>query len=54
MNKLVLVFDTETTGLPKSKDYKNIDDFKNARLIQFSAILYDFKEYKVIEELIFI
>jgi DNA polymerase III epsilon subunit-like protein len=50
MNKLVLVFDTETTGLPKSKNYKNIDDFKNSRLIQFSAILYDFKEYKVIKE----
>ena len=50
MNKLVLVFDTETTGLPKSRNYKNSDDFKNARLIQFSAILYDFKEYKLIKE----
>ena len=50
MNKLVLVFDTETTGLPKSRNYKNSNDFKNARLIQFSAILYDFKEYKLIKE----
>ena len=50
MSKLVLVFDTETTGLPKSRNYKNSDDFKNARLIQFSGILYDFTEYKLVEE----
>jgi len=48
--KLIFVFDTETTGLPYTKDYTNLDKFNNARLVQFSGILYDMKEYKVVKE----
>jgi DNA polymerase-3 subunit alpha len=45
----VLVYDTETTGLPKVKDL-NIDSlFTWPYIIQFSYVIYDIKESKLIK-----
>lgn len=49
-NKLIFIFDTETTGLPYTNDYTNLEKYNNSRLIQFSGILYDFSKYMLIEE----
>jgi len=40
---MALIIDVETTGLPKRKyhDYKNTDDFENARMVQFTMMLCD-------------
>lgn len=37
----ILVVDTETTGLPSSWDYRRINCFDSARLIELGFILYD-------------
>ena len=43
LKKKYLVFDTETTGLPKKTgfnyDYKNLENFNNSRLVSISWIL---------------
>jgi len=46
----LLVFDTETTGLPKSKvlDSNNVESWPS--IIQFSYIFYDTDKHKIIEK----
>jgi len=47
---LVLIFDTETTGLPEKRDSSIYDFDKYPHVIQLSWVLYDDVEKKVIEE----
>ena len=52
---MILIFDTETNGLPecpyygKFPDYWNLSKYKNSRVVQISYILTD-DEYNIIEE----
>lgn len=50
----VLVFDTETTGLPLGYNYSYKDSSKWPHIIQFSFILYDLEKNKIINESDFI
>jgi len=44
-----MILDTETTGLPFSKNPKDLEKFSNARLIELGYIIYDQKGNKVKE-----
>jgi len=37
----LMVLDTETTGLPSSRNYQELDKFNNARLIELGYIIFD-------------
>lgn len=59
-SKICMVFDTETTGLPMKKtgekfsSAKDLKLYDSCRLIQFSAIIYDFDSKETLEEIDFI
>ena len=44
-----MILDTETTGLPASKDPTEIYKFNNARLIELGYIIYDSTGKKIKE-----
>jgi len=50
----LMVLDTETTGLPSSRNYQELDKFNNARLIELGYIIFDKtgKELKKYDSLI--
>jgi len=50
----LMVLDTETTGLPSSRNYKELDKFNNARLIELGYIIFDKsgKEIKKYDDLV--
>ena len=55
-SKIVMVFDTETSGLPLKRPgsrfspYNDIDLYNNCRLVQFSGIIYDFNMNETLAE----
>lgn len=55
-SKIVMVFDTETSGLPLKRPgsrfspYNDIDLYNNCRLVQFSGIIYDFNMNETLTE----
>lgn len=55
-SKIVMVFDTETSGLPmkrpgsKFSSYNDIDLYNSCRLVQFSGIIYDFNINETLAE----
>lgn len=59
MNNFIMVFDTETSGLPtrinnKFPLFNNLEAYNQARLVQFSCIIYNLTENKKMEEIDFI
>ena len=55
-SKIVMVFDTETTGLPmkrpgsKFSHYSDIELYNKCRLVQYSGIIYDFNNSETLNE----
>ena len=55
-SKIVMVFDTETTGLPmkrpgsKFSNYRDTELYNNCRLVQYSGIIYDFEKSETLHE----
>ena len=59
-SKIVMVFDTETSGLPTKRPgygyspHQDIELYDNCRLLQFSGIIYNFENNETLEEFDFI
>jgi DNA polymerase III subunit alpha len=59
-SKICMIFDTETTGLPmkrigeKFTSAKDLKLYDSCRLVQFSAIIFDFDSKETLEEINFI
>mgnify|MGYP006084791655 CR=1 FL=1 len=59
-SKICMILDTETTGLPMKRtegnflSAKDIKLYDNCRLVQFSAIIYDFSSGETLEEMDYI
>ena len=55
-SKIVMVFDTETSGLPKKRpgtcfsSYQDIEMYNMCRLVQFSGIIYNFENAETLCE----